>query len=98
MYILSIYRGPIGDFEICLNKFKKTVINYFHKPKAEFVICGGINIDNLAESYHKQCLKSIPASLNLMSTLNFPSTAIENIVIDSSKKYHMSTELVMLSF
>jgi exonuclease III len=87
IYVLAVYRAPRGDFETFLNKLEN-ILNYLYKQKAEFVICGDINIDYLAESYHKQCLTSVLILFNLKPTVNFPtriqnysSTAIDNIVI-----------------
>jgi hypothetical protein len=84
-----------------LNKLE-SFIDYLYKPTAEFVICGDININYLTESYHKQCLNSLLASFNLMSIVNFPTriqnysnTVIVNVFIDSSRKEHISIELVI---
>jgi hypothetical protein len=101
IYALAIYRAPTGDFELFVNKLE-SIIDYLHKPTAELVICGDININYLTESYHKQCLNSLLASFNLMSIVNFPtriqnysSTAIDNVFIDSSRKEHISIEMVI---
>jgi exonuclease III len=51
IYVLAVYRAPTGDSETFLNKLEN-ILNYLYKLKAEFVICGDINIDYLAESYH----------------------------------------------
>jgi exonuclease III len=98
--VIAVYRAPSGDFELFLNKLK-SIINYLYKPKAEFAICGDINIKYLTESYHKQCLNFLLTSFNLMSIVNFPtriqnysSTAIGNVFIDSSRKDHISIEPV----
>jgi hypothetical protein len=87
---------PTGDFELFLNKLE-SIINYIYEPKAEFVTCDDININYLTESYHKQCLNSLPTYFNLMSKVNFPtriqnysSTAIGNVFIDSSRKEHFN--------
>jgi exonuclease III len=104
MYVLAIYsqyRAPTGDFELFLNKLE-SITNYLYKPKAEFVICGDININYLTESYHVECLKSVLTCFNLMSVVNFPtriqnysSTAIHNVFIDSSRKDNISIEPVI---
>jgi hypothetical protein len=44
IYVLAVYRAPTGDFETFLNKLQN-ILNYLYKPKAEFIICGNINID-----------------------------------------------------
>jgi hypothetical protein len=36
---LAIYRAPTGDFETFLNKLD-SIMNYFYKPKTEFIISG----------------------------------------------------------
>jgi exonuclease III len=71
-YVLAIYRGTKGDFDLFLNKLE-SILDYLYKPAAEFVICGDININYLTESYHKQCLNSLLASFNLISIVNIPT-------------------------
>jgi hypothetical protein len=44
--------APPGDFELFLNKLE-SISNYLYKPKAEFVICGDINVNYVIKIYHK---------------------------------------------
>jgi hypothetical protein len=50
IYVLTMYRAPTGDFEQFLSKLDY-IINYFYKPKAEFIIYGDINTDFFTESH-----------------------------------------------
>jgi hypothetical protein len=60
--VLAIYRAPAGDFEQFISNLD-CIINYLHKPRAEFIICGDVNTYFLIESHHKQCLVSLLTSL-----------------------------------
>lgn len=57
MCVLAVCRAPTGDFEKFVNKVDY-IINHLYKPKAEFVICGGISTDFCTVSHSKQCLIS----------------------------------------
>ena len=39
LIILSLYRAPIGDFNLFIKDLNDT-LKYMYKPKAEFLICG----------------------------------------------------------
>jgi hypothetical protein len=64
LIILSLYRAPTGDF----NRFIKALggtLKYLYKPKAEFLICGDININYLIGSNGKNQLSSLLTTYNL---------------------------------
>jgi exonuclease III len=46
--ILTLYRAPSGNFDHFLNRLEN-ILNVLHSPKAEFVICGDINVNYLIE-------------------------------------------------
>ena len=71
MYVVVVYRAPSGNSEHSVDGLDN-ILNFLYKPRTGFVICGYINTDCLAGSYHK-CLDSPLILFNLMSTLNFPT-------------------------
>jgi exonuclease III len=96
VFNLAFYRAPIGDSAQFVSK-SDCIINYLHKPRPEFIICGDINMDFLTESHHKQCPVSQLTSFSLTSTAelqtrmqNYWSTAIDNVFIDYTRKNHYS--------
>jgi hypothetical protein len=46
--LLTLYRAPSGNFDHFLNR-----VETVHSPKAEFVICGDINVNYLMDSNRK---------------------------------------------
>jgi len=44
LIVLSIYRVPIGDFNLFLKKLDDT-LKYLYRPRTEFLLCGDINTD-----------------------------------------------------
>jgi exonuclease III len=89
--VLCIYRSPSGNFDLFLNLFEST-LNYLHKPKSEFIICGDFNINFLTDSTRKMQITLLLQSFNLFHTVDFPtrvtngaSSAIDNIMIDITR-------------
>jgi hypothetical protein len=90
LYILSVYRAPMGNFSNFMLKME--VLKSSYTFKTEFIICGYFNIDYLTDNYRKNQLNSLLNTFNLFSTVNFPTratitskTAIDNIFIDYSR-------------
>jgi hypothetical protein len=91
LYIMVVYRAPMGDFNLFLNKLDDT-IKSIYKTNLNFILCGDINIDYLTENNRKKQLDSMLQTYNLTAIIHFPtrlqdksSTTIDNIFIDTSK-------------
>ena len=88
--IICIYRSPTGNFTYFLTKLE-IILNELNISN-EFITCGDFNIDYIKDSSRKNFLDSILASLNLFSTVRFPtrifkdtSTQIDNIYVNIYK-------------
>jgi hypothetical protein len=69
IYIIFIYRSPIGNFARFI-KGIDTILNKFIKPNIEITVCGDINIDYLDETcYKRQQLDALLATYNLTRTV-----------------------------
>ena len=89
--IIAIYRSPSGNFNFFITKLD-VILRQLYTVTAEFIICGDINIDYLADSDRKRQLEVLLKTYNLTSVVNFPkriekhsATAIDNIFIDTHK-------------
>jgi hypothetical protein len=89
--IIAIYRSPTGNFDFFVTKLD-IILRQVYTVTTEFIICGDINIDYLADSDRKHRLEALLRTYNLTSVVNFPTrtqnhsaTAINNIFIDTSK-------------
>jgi len=52
LYILAIYRSPLVNFNTFITNFD-LILRKFLNLKINFIICGDINVNYLAESYKK---------------------------------------------
>jgi hypothetical protein len=97
MIILAVYRSPIGNFSNFLQKLD--ILNRLHINKAEFIVCGDVNINYLENCDRRQQLDALLSTYNLIGTVNFPTQiakdsriAINNIYIyintQDKKLYH----------
>jgi endonuclease/exonuclease/phosphatase family metal-dependent hydrolase len=91
LIVLSVYRAPIGDFNLFLKKLDDS-LKYLYRPRTEFLLCGDINTDYLLESNRKKHFFSLLTTYNLFHTVDFAtriqnksSTAIDNIFVDNSR-------------
>jgi len=50
--ILAIYRPPLGNFNTFVSNFD-SILHKFFNLKFNFIICGDINLNYLADSYKK---------------------------------------------
>jgi hypothetical protein len=70
---LSVYISPKGNFRQFL-KGIDNILNYLSKLNTEIIICGGVNINYLAENCNKrQQLDNLLATYNLISIIEFPT-------------------------
>jgi hypothetical protein len=75
--ILAIYRSPLGNFNTFLTNFD-LILHKFFNFKFNFIMCGEINVNYLAESYKINQLNNILQSFNLSSIVNFPTRIGQN--------------------
>jgi hypothetical protein len=85
-----MYRSPSGNFYQFL-KLSDTMLMSLYQPKAEFIICGDINIDYLSDSCKKRKLSQLLDSHNLSHLVNFPTrsqhnhiSAFENMFVNNA--------------
>jgi hypothetical protein len=62
VYVLSVYRGPSGNFSSFMLKME--VPKSLYTLKTEFIICGDFNIDYITDNYKKNQLNSLLNSYN----------------------------------
>src|SRR5215468_935742 len=89
--LIAIHRSPTGNFYFFISKLD-AILRQLYTVTTEFIICGDVNIDYLADSDRKRRLEALLKTYNLTSVVNFPTrtqkhsaTAIDNIFIDTSK-------------
>jgi hypothetical protein len=94
LIIISLYRGPSGDFNQFIKQSDAT-LKYLHNPKSELLICGNINMDHLNENWKKQ-LNSLLTKYNLSLTVKFATsihnvscTVTENIFVDNTEQHNL---------
>jgi len=94
--IIAIYRSLSGDFNSFITKLD-AILRQLYKVTTEFVICGDINIDYLADSGRKRRLEALLKTYNLSGVVNFSTrthrhsaTALDNIFIDTRKMNNYS--------
>jgi len=51
--IITIYRSPSGNFDLFMTK-PDVILRHLYTATTEFIICGDINIDYLADSDRKR--------------------------------------------
>jgi hypothetical protein len=73
MIILDVYRSPIRNFNNFLQKLDN-ILNRLHNNKAEFIICGDVNINYLENCDRRQQLNALLSNYNLIGTVNFPTS------------------------
>ena len=69
----------------------------------QLIICGDINVNDLAHNSRRKILNTLLSSFNLSSTIYFPTrlqnksaTAIDSIFIDTSKFPNIMACLIMM--
>jgi hypothetical protein len=72
MIIFAVYRSPIGNFSNFLQKLDN-ILNRLHNNKAEFNICGDVNINYLENCDRRQQLDALLSTYNLIGMVNFPT-------------------------
>ena len=89
--IIAIYRAPSGNFDLFITKLD-TILKKLYTATSEYIVCGDINIDYLADSNRKSQLEDLLKTYNLTCVVNFPTrtqknsaTAIDNIFINISE-------------
>jgi hypothetical protein len=90
-YIMAVYRAPMGNFNLFLNRLDD-IIRTLYKVDSKLIICGDINIDYLTDSDKKRQLDAMLLTYNLSAIVQFPtrtqshsSTAIDNLFVDTCK-------------
>jgi hypothetical protein len=85
--IICIYRSQTGNFFYFIHQ-SESILNKIYQSSCELILCGDFNINYLNDSSRKDLLNSLLASLNLFSTIKFPTrisynstTLIDNIFI-----------------
>ena len=91
VYVLSLYRSPIGDFNIFLEKLEE-ILNLLIADPINIIICGDFNVNFMLDSTDKHQLISLLKIYNLDYIVTFPTrinettqTSIDNIFLDKSK-------------
>jgi hypothetical protein len=71
-------------------------LNFLYRP-TNFLVCGDLNINFLAESIAKQILGTVMKTFNLIQVVDFPTrisnnkgTLLDSFFIDSTKCDHVS--------
>ena len=70
--VITIYRAPIGNFELFLSKLD-TVLRNLYTTTVDFILAGDINIDYMVNNDRKSKLHSLLKSYNMVSIINFPT-------------------------
>jgi hypothetical protein len=103
MIILAYYRSPIGNFSNFL-QILDNILNRLHNNKAEFIMCGDVNINYLENCDRRQQLDAFLSTYNLTGLVNFPTriakdsiTAIYNIYIHKTRNYTINPVINRLS-
>jgi hypothetical protein len=63
--VLAVYRLPIWNFKKFLQKLNN-IFSIFHNNKAEFIICGDVNINYLENCDRRQQLDALLSTYNLI--------------------------------
>jgi exonuclease III len=91
LYILGVYRAPVGNFKQFLIQVEK-IPRKIYNTKCDYIICGDFNINYLQNDSNRYKLDTLLMSYNLTSIVDFPtrtdkeaSSIIDNIFIDKSK-------------
>ena len=91
IYILVIYRSPVGNFNTFVTQLEK-IRQKLCTIKSNLIICGDVNVNYLPDSDKKSHLNALLNSSNLFSIVQFPTrtyrnsiSAIDNIFIDTTK-------------
>jgi hypothetical protein len=97
LYILTVYRSPVGDFK----KFTENLDNiliFLTNTITEVIVCSDINVNYLINNNKKYQLNSILNSFNLFDIVDFPtqnaSSIIHNIFVDYNRLEDYSIALV----
>jgi hypothetical protein len=80
------------------------ILNKLCNNKAEFIICGDVNINYLENNDRRQQLDALLNTYNLIGTVNFPTrivknsrTATDNIYINKRRNYTINPLINALS-
>lgn len=91
IYILVIYRSPIGNFNTFVTQSDK-ILQKLCTIKSNLIICGDVNVNYLQGRDKKSQLNALLNSYNLFSIVQFPTrtysnsiSANDNIFIDTTK-------------
>jgi exonuclease III len=72
MTILAVYRSPSGNFSNFLRRLDN-ILDMLHNNRAEFIICGDVNINYLENCDRRKKLDAFLSTYNLIGTVNFPT-------------------------
>ena len=70
--VITIYRAPIGNFELFLSKLD-TVLRNLYTTTVDFISVSDINVDCMVNNDRKSKLDSLLKSYNMVSIINFPT-------------------------
>ena len=69
--VITIYRAPIGNFELFLSKLD-TVLRNLYTTTVDFILVGDINVDCMVNKDRKSKLDSLLKSY-MVNIINFPT-------------------------
>jgi hypothetical protein len=91
LYILGVYRAPVGNFKQFLIQLEK-ILRKIYNTKCDYIICGDFKINYLQNYSNRYKLDTLLMSYNLTSIVDFPtridkeaSSTMDSIFIGKSK-------------